>query len=121
MILPNPASSALQLRLLIVDDDIGLLDAMKRSLKESVQTVVACDSFERARQKLKDQPFDALITDVGWLQWPSARGHGPGHVPEHAAHRVFRLRRSGVRIRRRANRGDLPGQARCERGTAEAP
>ena len=64
MILPNPASSALQLRLLIVDDDIGLLDAMKRSLKESVQTVVACDSFERARQKLKDQPFDALITDV---------------------------------------------------------
>ncbi len=29
-----------------------------------MQTVVACDSFERARQKLKDQPFDALITDV---------------------------------------------------------
>ena len=64
MILTNPTSSALQLRLLIVDDDIGLLDAMKRSLKESVQTVVACDSFERARQTLKDQPFDALITDV---------------------------------------------------------
>ena len=63
MILTNPASSALQLRLLIVDDDIGLLDAMKRSLRESVQTVVACDSFERARQTLKDQ-FDALITDV---------------------------------------------------------
>ena len=30
MILTNPASSALQLMLLIVDDDIGLLDAMKR-------------------------------------------------------------------------------------------
>ncbi len=26
--------------------------------------MVACDSFERARQTLKDQPFDALITDV---------------------------------------------------------
>ena len=47
MILTNPSSSAMQLRLLIVDDDIGLLDAMKRSLRESVQTVVACESFER--------------------------------------------------------------------------
>ena len=71
MILSKSSSSALQLRLLIVDDDIGLLDAMKRSLRESVQTVVACDSFERAhgdperaRQTLKDQQFDALITDV---------------------------------------------------------
>jgi DNA-binding NtrC family response regulator len=64
MILTNPTSSAMQLRLLIVDDDIGLLDAMKRSLRESVQTVVACDTFERARQTLKDQSFDALITDV---------------------------------------------------------
>ncbi len=34
MIVTNPTSSALQLRLLIVDDDIGLLDAMKRSLRE---------------------------------------------------------------------------------------
>lgn len=64
MILTNPMSSTMQLRLLIVDDDTGLLDAMKRSLRECVQTVVACDSFELARQTLKDQPFDALITDV---------------------------------------------------------
>jgi DNA-binding NtrC family response regulator len=64
MILTNPANSTLQIRLLIVDDDTGLLEAMRRSLKESIQTVVACDSFERARQVLKDQAFDALITDV---------------------------------------------------------
>jgi DNA-binding NtrC family response regulator len=61
----NPAKSPpTALRLLIVDDDTGLLDAMQRSLRDSVQTVVACDSFEKARQVLKDQSFDALITDV---------------------------------------------------------
>ena len=61
----NPAPSATsKLRLLIVDDDIGLLDAMQRALRDSLRTVVACDSFEKARQTLKDQAFDALITDV---------------------------------------------------------
>jgi DNA-binding NtrC family response regulator len=61
----NPASSAsTKLRLLIVDDDVSLLDAMQRSLRESVQTVIACDTFEKARQILRDQTFDALITDV---------------------------------------------------------
>jgi two-component system response regulator YesN len=64
MIITKPPSSAKQLRLLIVDDDIGLLDAMRRALKDSVQTIVACDSFERARQTLKDEAFDALVTDV---------------------------------------------------------
>jgi DNA-binding NtrC family response regulator len=65
MISMNPAKSApTSLRILIVDDDTGLLDAMQRSLRDSVRTVVACDSFEKARQMLKDQAFDALITDV---------------------------------------------------------
>lgn len=63
--LMNPAPSATsKLRLLIVDDDVGLLDAMQRALRDSLRTVVACDSFEKARQVLKDQAFDALITDV---------------------------------------------------------
>lgn len=63
--LMNPAPSATsKLRLLIVDDDIGLLDAMQRALSDSLRSVVACDSFEKARQVLKDQAFDALITDV---------------------------------------------------------
>jgi len=63
--LMNPAPSASsKLRLLIVDDDTSLLDAMQRALRDSLRTVVACDSFEKARQMLKDQFFDALITDV---------------------------------------------------------
>ena len=63
--LMNPAPPAsTKLRLLIVDDDVSLLDAMQRALRDSLRTVVACDSFEKARQMLKDQPFDALITDV---------------------------------------------------------
>ena len=61
----NPAPPAsTKLKLLIVDDDVGLLDAMQRALRDSLRTVVACDSFEKARQMLKDQAFDALITDV---------------------------------------------------------
>ena len=60
----NSADSATaKLRLLIVDDDVSLLDAMQRAL-DSLRLVVACDSFEKARQILKDQTFDALITDV---------------------------------------------------------
>jgi two-component system response regulator YesN len=63
--LMNPAPSAtVKLRLLIVDDDVSLLDAMQRALRDSLRLVVACDTFEKARQMLKDQSFDALITDV---------------------------------------------------------
>jgi two-component system response regulator GlrR len=63
--LMNPAPSTTgHFRLLIVDDDVSLLDAMQRALRDSMRTVVACDSFEKARQMLKDQSFDALITDV---------------------------------------------------------
>jgi two-component system response regulator YesN len=47
-----------------VDDDLNLLEAMQRSLKDVVQTVVACETFEKARQVLKDQSFDGLVTDV---------------------------------------------------------
>jgi DNA-binding NtrC family response regulator len=64
MLMTSPSSASTKLRLLIVDDDVNLLDAMLRSLRESVQKVVACESFEKARQALKDEAFDALITDV---------------------------------------------------------
>jgi len=65
MMLTNPASSAATKgKVLIVDDDVSLLDAMERSLRDSMRTVVACNTFEQARQMLKDQLFDALITDV---------------------------------------------------------
>jgi DNA-binding NtrC family response regulator len=60
----SATSATAKMRLLIVDDDVSLLEAMQRSLRDSMRTVVACDSFEKARQMLKDQLFDALITDV---------------------------------------------------------
>jgi two-component system response regulator YesN len=56
--------AATKLTVLIVDDDVGLLDAMQRSLRESVKSIVACDSFEKARKLLREQSFDALVTDV---------------------------------------------------------
>ena len=62
--MPPHSSASTKLKLLIVDDDAGLLDAMHRSLADSFETVVACDTFEKARQQLRDQQFDALITDV---------------------------------------------------------
>jgi DNA-binding NtrC family response regulator len=64
MLMNAPSSATSKLRLLIVDDDVSLLDAMQRALRDSMRTVVACDSFEKARRLLKDQAFDALITDV---------------------------------------------------------
>jgi two-component system response regulator GlrR len=64
MLMNSPSSATAKLRLLIVDDDVSLLDAMQRALRDSLRLVVACDSFEKARQMLKDQTFDALITDV---------------------------------------------------------
>jgi DNA-binding NtrC family response regulator len=64
MLMSSADSATAKLRLLIVDDDVNLLDAMQRALRDSLRVVVACDSFEKARQMLKDQTFDALITDV---------------------------------------------------------
>jgi DNA-binding NtrC family response regulator len=64
MLMNSPGSATAKLRLLIVDDDVSLLDAMQRALRDSLRLVAACDSFEKARQMLKDQPFDALLTDV---------------------------------------------------------
>jgi len=64
MLMNSAPSTIANIRLLIVDDDPSLLDAMQRALRDALRTVVACDSFEKARQTLKDQSFDALITDV---------------------------------------------------------
>jgi DNA-binding NtrC family response regulator len=51
-------------RLLIVDDDTSLLEAMHEALSRAGESVVACSKFEEARQLLRDQAFDALITDI---------------------------------------------------------
>jgi len=51
-------------KILIVDDDPSLLEALERSFLEAGQDVVAYDSFEEARRVLQTTRFDALITDV---------------------------------------------------------
>jgi len=56
--------NAARLRLLIVDDDLSLADALERGLSERDFDVVAHTTFEGARLALRSQAFDALLTDV---------------------------------------------------------
>ena len=51
-------------KILIVDDDPSLLEALERSFIEAGENVVAHGSFEEARRALQTTQFDALITDV---------------------------------------------------------
>ena len=51
-------------KILIVDDDPSLLEALERSFLEAGEDVVAQGSFESARRVLQTTRFDALITDV---------------------------------------------------------
>jgi DNA-binding NtrC family response regulator len=51
-------------KILIVDDDASLLEALERSFLEAGQDVRAYSSFEEARRVLQTTRFDALITDV---------------------------------------------------------
>ena len=61
--MPMPDTAHRQ-KILIVDDDPSLLEALERSFLEAGQDVVAYDSFEEARRVLQTTRFDALITDV---------------------------------------------------------
>jgi DNA-binding response OmpR family regulator len=56
--------SAQSRSVLVVDDDTPLLDAIQRAFTEAGQRVVAHSTFEGARRALRDESFDALITDV---------------------------------------------------------
>jgi len=51
-------------KILIVDDDASLLEALERSFLEAGQDVRAYSKFEEARRVLQSTRFDALITDV---------------------------------------------------------
>ncbi len=53
-----------QRKILIVDDDPSLLEALERSFLEAGEDVVAHGSFEEARRALHTTRFDALVTDV---------------------------------------------------------
>jgi DNA-binding response OmpR family regulator len=51
-------------RVLVVDDEPALLDAVKYAFERAGLEVVACRSFEDARARILDEEFDALVTDV---------------------------------------------------------
>jgi DNA-binding response OmpR family regulator len=51
-------------RVLVVDDDAALLEAVRRGLEAAGITVTACGTVEDGRQALREKTFDALITDV---------------------------------------------------------
>lgn len=51
-------------RILIVDDDDSLLDAVVLWLRASGRRVVASATFEEARGHLRAEQFDVLLTDV---------------------------------------------------------
>lgn len=51
-------------KILIVDDDPALLEALERAFRDAGEDVVARGSFEDARKALRTTSFDALITDV---------------------------------------------------------
>ena len=51
-------------RILIVDDDVPLLEAIERAFREANQDVVARATFEEGREALRNHTFDALVTDI---------------------------------------------------------
>lgn len=54
-----------QRRILIVDDNRSLLEALERTLRQAGERgVTALGTFEEARRVLQDTRFDVLITDV---------------------------------------------------------
>ena len=51
-------------RILVVDDDLSLLEALERGLEDGGLDVVGHTTFEGARNALRADYFDALLTDV---------------------------------------------------------
>lgn len=51
-------------KILLVDDDVSLLEALKMALTAQGKDVEACSTFEQGRMALREKHFDALITDV---------------------------------------------------------
>ena len=51
-------------RILIVDDDQSLLAAMLSAFTAAGRDVVAASTFEEGRDRLRNETFDVLLTDV---------------------------------------------------------
>src|SRR5690349_967906 len=64
MTVPGESMADHPLRVLIVDDDPSLVDAIARRFSDAGLDVVAHTTFEGGRQALRSERFDALLTDV---------------------------------------------------------
>lgn len=64
MTVPGESTTDHPLRVLIVDDDPSLVDAIARGFSDAGLDVVAHTTFEGGRQALRSERFDALLTDV---------------------------------------------------------
>ena len=51
-------------RVLVVDDEPSLLEAMKIAFTRAGRDVVSCRTFEDAREQLLTGHFDVMVTDV---------------------------------------------------------
>jgi two-component system response regulator YesN len=57
-------TAAEPLRVLIVDDDVMQVEALRRWFSDAELDVVAHTTFEGAREALRSDRFDALLTDI---------------------------------------------------------
>ena len=62
--MPASLSTSHTQRVLIVDDESALLEALRTALQRAGRDVVACRTFEDARECLLNEDFDVLVTDV---------------------------------------------------------
>jgi len=62
--LDRESVSAQNRRVLIVDDEPGLLDAITTAFQRAGRNVVGCRTFEDARKTLLADEYHCLITDV---------------------------------------------------------
>ena len=60
----NPELRAPSRRVLIVDDNPALLEGMLIAFQRDGRNVVACSTFEEARNWLVTEDFNCLMTDV---------------------------------------------------------
>jgi DNA-binding response OmpR family regulator len=51
-------------RVLLVEDEAGLLEAVRMAFDMAGRHVVACRTFEGARERLLTEDFHCLVTDV---------------------------------------------------------
>jgi DNA-binding NtrC family response regulator len=59
-----PSTIAPTRRVLIVDDDPAVLDGLKAAFELEGKPVVASGAFHDARQRLLEEDFDVLATDI---------------------------------------------------------